>query len=152
MASEMSQKGKDEILKQNLNLVTEANLKLVLVDSGFSFDKTVDFVDDGTADDVASHEISVTGYTPGFGGAGRRVPSSRAFNRDDPEGKIKFDFDDEVWSNLGAGVTIGGVVLIVEKTNDSDSWVVAFDDLDSNIPTNGGNVTYSPATEGLIEV
>lgn len=151
MASGFTQKGKLEIAQQNLDLVNEASLKLVLVDDGYVHDNTRDLVDDGSVDDVASHEISVTGYTGGFGGAGRRVPANRVLNRDDPGEEIEFDFDDETWTSLGSGVTIGGVALIVEKTADTDSWVVAYDELSSNVATNGGDITYSPSAEGLLK-
>lgn len=151
MASGFTQKGKLEIASQNLDLVNEAALKLVLVDDGYVHDDNRDFVDDGTVDDVASHEIAVTGYAGGFGGAGRRVPSTRVLNRDDAGGEIEFDFADETWTGLGSGVTIGGVALIVEKTSDADSWVVAFDDLSQDVPTNGGDITYQPSAEGLLK-
>lgn len=151
MASGFTQKGKLEIANQALNLVTEANLKLVLVDDTYVHDDTRDLVDDGTANDVASHEIAVAGYVGGFGGAGRRVPAGRVLNRDDAQFEIEFDFNDETWLGLAAGVTIGGVALIVEKTNDADSWVVAFDELSANVPTNGGDITYQPSAEGLLK-
>lgn len=151
MASGFTQKGKLEIAQQALDLINEASLKLVLVDDTYVHDNTRDFVDDGTADDIASHEIAVSGYTGGFGGAGRRVPANRTLSRDDPSEEIEFDFNDETWTALGAGVTIGGVALIVEKTTDGDSWVVAYDELTGNVATNGGDITYSPATEGLLK-
>lgn len=151
MASGFTQKGKLEIAQQALDLITEANLKVMLVDDAYVHDNTRDFVDDGSADDAASHEIAVAGYTPGFGGAGRRVPASRVFNRDDAGLEIEFDFADIVWIGLGTGVTIGGAVLIVEKTSDADSWVVAFDDLAEDKPTNGGDMTYAPSAEGALK-
>lgn len=151
MASDFAQKGKQEIANQALNLVSEGSLKIMLLDSAYVHDTTRSFVSDATADDFESHEIAVSGYTGGFGGAGRRVPSSRTLTRDDPNTRIEFDFADETWTSLGTGATIGGVGLIVEKTNDADSWVVGFDDLTANVPTNGGDIVYAPDAEGLLQ-
>jgi hypothetical protein len=149
MASGFTQKGKLEIANQALNLVTEPNLKLVLVDNTYVHNNDTDFV--GAALGVGAKEISVSGYVGGFGGAGRRVPAGRGLSRDDAADEIEFDFTDEVWTALGAGVTIGGVALIVEKTNDADSWVVAYDELTGDVPTNGGNITYQPSAEGMLK-
>lgn len=151
MASGFTQKGRFENANQNLDLVNEAALKLALVDDTYVHSNTRDFVDDGTADDIASHEINVPGYTPGFGSASRKVPANRLLRRDDAGVEIEFDFDDVVWAALAAGVTIGGVALIVEKTSDSDSWVVAFDDLIGNVSTDGTDVTYTPSAEGMLK-
>lgn len=147
MASGFTQKGKLEIANQALNLVTESALKLMLVDSTYVHDDTDDFV----ATNAAAKEIAVAGYTGGFAGAGRRVPAGRGLSRDDPGGEIEFDFTDETWTALAAGVTIGGVLLIVEKTNDADSWVVAYDELTGDVPTNNGNIVYQPSAEGMLK-
>ncbi len=151
MSSGFTQIGKLKIGEQLLNLVSEASLKLALVNDTYIHDDTRDFVDDATAEDVASKEISVTGYVGGFAGAGRRVPASRVLARDGGDTEIEFDFADEVWTALGSGVTIGGVALIVEKTTDADSWVIAYDELTGNVATNGGNITYQPSAEGMLK-
>ena len=150
MPSEITQKAKQEIANQALNLVTEASLKLTLLDSTYVPNKNRNFVDDGTADDQASHEINVTGYQPGFGGTGRKVPTGRVINRDDPNARLEFDFNDQTWTALGSGATIGGVGLIVEKTSDATSWDLGFDDT-NNVPTNGGDITYQPNAEGVFQ-
>ncbi len=150
MASGFTQKGKLEIALQNINLLTDV-LVLVLVDDTYVHDDTRDFVDDGTAADVASKEISVTGYTGGFGGSGRHTLDGRALARDGGDTEIEFDFTDEVWTALGSGVTIGGVALVKEITNDAASIVIAYDELTGNVATNGGNITYQPSAEGMLK-
>lgn len=142
---------KHEIAKQTLSLETNTNLKAVLVDDSYTFDQLEDFVDAGDAGDVASHEIGVSGYTGGFGGSGRKALPNVSTSRDDANLRIEFDADNLVWSALGTGVTIGGVVVIEERTNDADSLVVAFDDLVNNVPTNGSDVTYQPDSEGIVQ-
>ncbi len=147
MASGFTQKGKLEIANQALNLVSEANLKLMLVDSTYVHNNDDDFI----STNAAAKEISVTGYVGGFNGAGRRVPAGRGLARDDPSDEIEFDFTDEVWTALAAGVTIGGVVLIKEITNDAASPVIAYDELTGDVATNGGNITYQPSAEGMLK-
>jgi len=151
MASGFTQIGKLKVATQLLDLVTEASLKLVLVDATYTHDDTRDFVDDATADDVASHEITTSGYVPGFAGAGRHTLDGRVLARDGGDTEIEFDFTDETWTALGTGVTIGGVALVVEKTTDADSWVVAYDDLTGNVATNNGDIVYQPSAEGMLK-
>ncbi len=147
MASGFTQKGKLGVADQSIDIVGGAAIKIMLVDSTYVHSNTDDFV----GDNAAAKEISVTGYVGGFAGAGRRVPASRALNRDDAGFEIEFDFADEVWTSLAAGVTIGGVVLIKEITNDAASIVIAYDELSGNVPTNGGNITYVPSSEGMLK-
>ncbi len=151
MASGFTQIGKLLISQQTLDIVADGAIKLVLVDDTYVHDDTRDFTDDATAEDVASKEISVTGYVGGFAGAGRRVPASRVLARDGGDTEIEFDFADEVWTALGSGVTIGGVALIKEITNDAASPVIAYDELTGNVATNGGNITYQPSAEGMLK-
>ena len=146
----LTQIAKEQIGKQLLNLVTEASLKMVLVDSTYTFDPAEDFVDAGDAGDVTSHEISVSGYVPGFGGAGRRVPSTRVWSIDG--NRLEMNHAAETWTALAAGATIGGVVYIVEKTSDTDSWVLGFDTLTADKATNGSNVVYTPNADGPFQL
>lgn len=147
MASGFTQLGKLLIAQQTLDLVADGAIKLMLVDSTYVHNNDDDFV----GDNAAAKEISVSGYVGGFAGAGRRVPAGRGLARDDPSDEIEFDFTDEVWTALGAGVTIGGVVLIKEITNDAASVVIAYDELTGDVATNGGNITYQPSAEGMLK-
>lgn len=151
MASDFTQKGKHEIVLQNLNVVTETGWRVILLQSSYSHDKNRNFVDDGTANDMASHETTVSGYTGGFGGSGRKTPTGRTVTRDDANARIEFTHATVTWSpSLGTGQTLGGVGHIVQKTTDGDSWVVAFDDSNDQA-TNGGEVDYVPNAEGILQ-
>lgn len=154
MASIFHQIGKLRIADQLLNMETNVALKAMLVDDTYVDITTRDNVDDATADDPESHEIAVTGYTGGFGGAGRKqlTLSNPAWVRDDPNTRIEYDFDDIAYGSLGVGVTIGMVVVIEEITSDALSNIIYADDLTANIPTNGGPITYVPDVEGMLQL
>lgn len=124
-------------------------IKVMLVDSTYTGDPDDQFVDDGTANDPASHEISVTGYTPGFGGGGRKTLAGKSIASDLTNDRAEFDANDVVWTGLGAGATIGAALLIKEVTNDGASIVIAKFDV-TNTPTNGGDVTLAWNPEGLL--
>lgn len=154
MASIFHQIGKNRIAAQLLNMETSTALKAMLVDDTYVDSATRDLVDDGTADDPASHEIAVSGYTGGFAGAGRKSVNAAtpAWVRDDPNLRIEYDFADIAYGNLGTGVTIGMVVVIEEITSDALSNIIYADDLTANVPTNGGPITYVPDVEGMLQL
>lgn len=148
MASGLFTPSKKKIFDQVLDPLGDAATKLMLVQSTYAFDASQEFVDDGIAGDLASHELSATGYTGGFGGADRVVPANRstAING----AVVEFKFDDETWTAIGNGTnqTVGGVALIVEVTNDGLSPAVCWDELLSDVTTNGGDLVYKPDNNG----
>jgi len=153
MSSEVYQKGKDEIAKQNLDLVSSANLVVVPMSDSY----TPDFETDEFLADVNADELDCDGYTQGFGSEDRKTPANRVLRRDDSNGRIEFDFDDVTLSSLGGGVSanndsIGGYIIAEERNDDSDSVLVAFDGLQDNRATNGSDITYSPDAEGAIQL
>lgn len=146
MASLLYTPSKKKIFDQALDPLGSAATKLMLVQSTYTADATQEFV--GDASGLGANELSATGYTGGFGGADRVVPSNRstAING----AVVEFKFDDETWTALGNGTnqTIGGVALIVEITNDAASPAICYDELLSNVTTNGGDITYKPDNNG----
>jgi hypothetical protein len=138
MASQWHQSAIYSIINGDINLALDT-FKIMLVDSTYSDNKDFSVVDNGTADDPASHEISVTGYTPGFGGSGRKtaIITSQVNNTDD---RVDFAIADLTWVGLSTGATIGGACLIKEGTNDADSRLICFFDL-PDTPTNNGDIT-----------
>lgn len=144
----------------NVNPVgPKGTLKLVLVQSSYTVVLTQDLVDNGGANDIIDHELSVSGYTGGYGGAGRKAISGSltpTWARDDANLRIEFDFSDPAaWTSLASGQTIGYVATVCEDydgaVDDTDSLVVGVDDT-NDVPTNGGNVTYSPNAEGVLQL
>jgi hypothetical protein len=152
MASGVFQKGKNEIAKNDLDAVSSSGIVVILMSDSYTPDFTAqDFISDVNAD-----EVDCDGYTQGYGSADRQTPSNRMYRRDDPNSRIEFDFDDVTWSGLGGGVsanndTVGGVLLAEERTDDSDSVLIAYDDLQDNRATNGSDITYSPDSEGMYQ-
>lgn len=123
-------------------------LKVMLIGTGTPY--TADADHRFVSTPVAS-EISVTGYTGGFGGAGRKALASRTLSADDTNDWGIFDAADLTWTALGSGATIGGAVLFKELTSDALSPLIAYFAL-TNTATNGGDITiqWSPSPSGLL--
>lgn len=139
MASFLYNKGVAEMLDGTIDIDTDT-IKMMLVDSTYSPDKSDEVVDDGTSSDAASAEISVTGYTAGWGGAGRKT-CAITLQENDTDDRVDIAIDDLTWNSLGAGATIVGAVLIKEGgANDTTSRLLAYFDI-TNTATSGGNVT-----------
>jgi len=152
MPSDVYQKGKDEIAKQNLDLVSSTGLVVVPMSSSY----TPDFKNDEFLADVNADELDCDGYTKGFGSADRKTPANRLLRRDDSNGRVEFDFDDVTLSSLGGGTsanndTIGGYIIAEERTSDTDSVLIGYDDLQDDRQTNGSDITYSPDPEGMLQ-
>lgn len=148
MASVAFLQGRQKMLDHTdanaIDWVTGTGIKHILMKSTYSPTVTANGI-------VTASEISgVSGYTGGFAGAGRKAISNGAVNRDDANTRIEIDCDNpSAWSSLGAGDTIGGVLTAKEITNDTSSYAIVFDDT-NDVPTNGGDVSYSINAEGLI--
>jgi hypothetical protein len=100
---------------------------------------------------VVASEISVTGYTGGFGGSGRKALASRTLSADDANDRSAFDAADVTWTALGTGATIAYVALFKELTSDALSPLIALFDV-TDTPTNGGDITiqWSSSPSALI--
>lgn len=153
MASSVHTHAKKEILDNNLDLVADSGIKVMLLKSTYDAqdDPDVDFIDSGGANDPIDHEADCTGYTGGFGGAGRKAIASRATNIDDANNRVEFDYGDVAFGALGNGTnnTLGGVGLVKEITNDAASIFIAYDDVGDKT-TNSGTITYQVNAEGMI--
>lgn len=149
MASSVHTHAKNEIILNNLDLVTDSGLKLMLAKSTYTDDPDQDFIDSGGANDLIDHELGATGYLSGFGN--RYAIDNPGTTIDDTDNEVEYDFDDEPFGALGNGTneTIGFVALVKEITNDAASIVIAVDDV-GDLLTNGSTVTYQVATEGMI--
>lgn len=118
-------------------------IKAYLVASSYTPDVDHDFVSSVT-------EIgSVSGYTPGFGGAGRKTLASKTIAEDDTNNRVAFTAASVSYSTLGTGVTIGGQALCKEVTNDAASPVLSFNGLAADVPTNGAAVTWNWHATGI---
>ncbi len=149
MASLLFNEAKKEILDETIKLDTDT-LVWILVDSTYSPDADTLIVDDGGASDIIDAEISVSGYTGGWGGAGRKVRASKSFSTDTGTDRAIFDSSvDYTWASLGAGATIVAAILVKEGgANDTTSRPIVYVDT-NDVSTNGGDITLQLDTNGI---
>jgi len=153
MASDTFLKGRDEIVKQNLDWAGSSSIVAIPMSGSY----TPDYSGQDFIGDVAADELDATGYDGGFGGADRKTPSGKAVNRDNGNDRIELDHDDVTLSDVGGSVndtndTLTGYILAEERTSDGDSPLIAFIDLQDDRPTNGSDITLSPDAEGAIQL
>lgn len=116
--------------------------KVMLITSAYAFNVDHDFISD-----LGAVELSGTGYTAGFGGAGRKTLASKAVNVNDTSDRAEFDAADLTWTAISAG-TAAACVVVHETTADADSELIAYLD-PSDIVTNGGDYTIAWPSTGL---
>jgi hypothetical protein len=146
MANLVYNKGLEELAKALTDL-DAADLRLMLVKSSYTANKDHLFVDDGSANDPASHELTVGGYA-------RVALASKVVTRDDTNDFAYLDADDVAFGTLAAGETIGGAVLIRHTGTDTTAPLIAFYDL-ADTPTNGSTITHqwaTPANGGVLKL
>ncbi len=140
MASFIFNNGALDISNGAIDLDTDTlQVMLTATATLYTEDRDDDFVDESGANDPIDAELSVAGYTGGFGGAGRKVAAITSAV-DKPNNRAEFGITDITWTGLAAGETIDHALLIDERTNDADSRLVACFDI-ADTPTSGGDVT-----------
>lgn len=150
MASLAYQAGIRELLDGGTVYLTDT-IKVMLISTATAYtpNKDHDFVDEGGANDPVDAETNVTGYTRGFGGAGRKTLASKTITANDTNDRVELDAADVTWTALGAGETLEAAIVIEEITNDAASPLLCYLD-PSNIATNGSDVTLQFATNGFL--
>jgi hypothetical protein len=146
MANGVYNKGLEELAKATTDL-DASDLRLLLVKSSYTFNKDHLTVDDGSANDPASHELTVGGYA-------RQALASEAVTRDDTNDVAYLDADDVPFGALATGETIGGAVLFRHTGTDTTAPLIAFYDL-ADTPTNGSPITVqwaTPANGGVLKL
>ena len=134
-----------------IDLLTDT-IKVGLSTSTHVENKDDTFLDDVGADDFIDGELSGTGYTAGFGGAGRKSIGSKTLAYDAANDRVEFDGADQTWTAISAG-TAAQATLMREVTNDAGSPPIA--NVDSGgfpVVTNGGDVTIAWNAEGIIHL
>jgi hypothetical protein len=150
MAEYFYNKAREEIANGTINLLTDT-IKAMLVSAVYTPDPDHLVVDAGGASDPLDAEISVTGYTPGWGGAGRKTLGTKSIAADNTLDLAKFAAADLTWVALGAGATIAWVLVIKEGgVNDTTSRLISAHAV-SAIATNGQNfnVAWHPTRKVL---
>jgi hypothetical protein len=127
-------------------------IKVGLSTSVHTVDRDDDFLDDGTASDFSSGELTGTGYTAGFGGAGRKTLASKTITVDKTNDRAEFDAADVTWTAITAG-TAAQATLLKEITNDAASKLIANVDTGGfPVVTNGGDLTIQWNVEGVLQL
>lgn len=140
MANGVYNKGKASIANGGIDLDT-STLKVMLVDSSYTFNADHNFIDNAGAGDPIDQEITVSGYS-------RQTLTTPTVTQDDTNDFAYLDGDDVVFTALAAGQTIGGAILFDNAGGaDTARKLIAFYDL-TNTATNGGNVTIQWAVVG----
>lgn len=140
MASTAYSNGVENILNGTIDLDTSA-LKSMLLKNTYPEDPDQAFVDDGSANDLASHECDATGYTGGFAGADR-LTTTVTITEQTTNNRVVTIFADKTWTAIGgaANNTLEGVALIREITNDAASIPICFLLFSSPLTTNGSDI------------
>ena len=156
MANTLYNVAKLQILDQSIDLVSDT-LKVMLVDSGYTFDPDHAVVDDGVSASSArlgQNELSGTGYVAGFGNAGRLTLTVKSLAQDDVNDRAEWLIsNDSVWSSINAG-TAAAAVIIKEITNDAASIPIAYIDTaqpNFPVPTSGADLTIIWNAEGVLQ-
>ena len=116
----------------------------------------IDTDDEFVGDLSGATEVSSTGYTSGYGGAGRKTIASPALTVDQANDRAEFDCADITWSSISqaGSETWVGFTLIKEITNDAASPVLVTIDTASNLPItpNGSDIKLTIDAEGLLHI
>ena len=136
--------GSKELWDGTIDLLNDT-IKCILLNTGYTSDKDDDVVDASGADDVVDHEISGTGYTEGWGGAGRKALASKAIVVAKANDRSEFDCADLTWTALGAdnGAITEAVFVKEGGANDTTSRLISHQDF--SVTPNGGDITMQIA-------
>jgi hypothetical protein len=132
-----------DVASGSLVLATDT-LKLMLVTSSYVAAKSDSVIGSGAGTPGGS-EIVATGYTGGFGGAGRKS-APRTIVKDATNNIIRVVFSgNATWTAIGgaSNATIAAAVLVKEITSDAASRLVAYLPLASSLTTNGSDITLT---------
>lgn len=151
MANAYYNRGKKQILSGEIDL-TNDTIQVMLVTSGYTHNPDHNFVDDGSANDPASHEVSGTNYTTGFSGTGRKSLANKATTQDDTNDRGEFDNTvDTTWSAVN-GFTANAAIIYKRGTADTDSVLIAYIDTGGfPVTANGGDITIQWNAEGILQ-
>lgn len=131
-------------------------LKIMALETLTGHDIDNEFIGDETGAGVV--EVTSTGYTGGFGGAGRLTLGSKAIAVDDTNDRAEFDCADPTWSSISQATseTWSGFIVMKEITNDAASPVLLWIDTDSggsiSLTPNGSDILFSVNSEGLAHI
>lgn len=135
-----------------VDLIANATVKVMALETD-SEDDAHEFIGDVL---VAGVEVTSTGYTAGYGGAGRIALASKALAVDQTNNRAEFDCANVTWSAISRAAAESWVAFLIVKevTNDAASPVLAHIDTATGIPLipNGSDITLTIDAEGLLQI
>ena len=132
MANGVYNKGLYE-LAAALTDLDAADLRVLLVNGGYTFSKAHNFVAD-----VVANEITAAGYA-------RQALTGKTVTEDDTNNRAYLDADDPVFPAMAAGETIGGAVVFRHTGSDATAPLLFFIDV-ADVATAGTAFTLTFAT------
>lgn len=136
MASGLYTIAKADFLKGDLDWEA-ADIRALLVGTGFSFNPDHDFVSD-----ISANEISGGGYA-------RKTLAGMAVSQDDTNNRSAADATDLTWTALGSAAgTIAGIIIYKHNAADAAARLIYFGDF-TDTPANGGDFTVQFHADGL---
>jgi hypothetical protein len=145
MASHWTNAGLKRVVDRaagTIDLIADANIKVMLLSSAYVPNKDHEFI----ADIVAS-EMAGTGYVGGFAGSGRKTLAGKTWTKDNTLDEVRFDATNPAWSGALFG-TVAYAALVKEDTSDALSPVIAILDV-GGVQTAGGTFTLDFGTYAL---
>jgi hypothetical protein len=142
MANGVYNRAKYLLADGTLDLPTTADLRVLLVNTGYAFNADHNFVSE-----VVANEISAAGYA-------RQPLTGETITEDDTNDFAYLDADDTPFPAMASGQTIGGAIVYKFNAADASAEVIAFYDL-TDTATNGGTVTVqwaAIASGGVLKV
>lgn len=141
MASSLYNTALEKLLDGTINLDGSADVRCLLVKSGYTFDPDHDVVSDITP---GSNELSVAGYA-------RQTCAGEIITRVDASDRVMFDMDDVTFAALTAGQTIIAAILFIHTGSDATAQLLAYIDI-ADTATNGGDVVIQWNASGVFYI
>lgn len=143
MANVTYRRAKRDILKGDIDFdVDDIRAILVMTNTTVDTEETVTTISGFTTLD----EMDGSGYA-------RVALTGEAVSEDAINNRAEFDATDTVFSSLGVGTRdIEGALLYLHVTNDSDSIPLVFLDFAPDVSANGGDITITYNSEGIIQL
>jgi len=140
MASNLYNPGLLKLLDRTVDFENDT-IKVLLVDTSHTFDKTDEFVSDIVANEAAN--VSGSGYE-------RKTLGSKTILLDAANDRVEYDCANPTYTAINAG-TIAAAIVFKEGVDDASSPLLAQIDF-ADLVTNGSDVELQVNTDGLFTV
>jgi hypothetical protein len=104
--------------------------------------------DEAVLTTAALSELNVSGYAPGFAGAGRATLGSKTLTKDNGTNRTIYDAADPAAWTLAAGDSVTAAIIYKHLTNDAASIPIFYVDF-VDVLTNGGTFTLQFHANGI---